>query len=59
VMWAFLLAKRLQASRGFGIPGWYAFTFPMGAFIFTAMMLASAVNVISGRGVTWKGRRYQ
>jgi chlorobactene glucosyltransferase len=59
VMWAFLLAKRLQACRGFGIPGWYAFTFPMGAFIFTAMMLASAVNVISGRGVTWKGRRYQ
>jgi chlorobactene glucosyltransferase len=59
VMWAFLLAKRLQACRGFGIAGWYAFTFPMGAFIFTAMMLASAVNVISGRGVTWKGRRYQ
>jgi chlorobactene glucosyltransferase len=59
VMWAFLLAKRQQACRGFGIPGWYAFTFPMGAFIFTAMMLASAVNVISGRGVTWKGRRYQ
>jgi chlorobactene glucosyltransferase len=58
VMWAFLLAKRLQACRGFGIPGWYAFTFPIGAFIFTAMMLASAVNVISGRGVTWKGRRY-
>lgn len=58
VMWAFLLVKRLQACRGFGIPGWYAFTFPLGAFIFTAMMLASAVNVISGRGVTWKGRRY-
>lgn len=58
VMWAFLLVKRLQACRGFGIPDGYAFTFPLGAFIFTAMMLASAVNVISGRGVTWKGRRY-
>jgi chlorobactene glucosyltransferase len=58
VVWAFLLAKRLQACRRFGIPDWYAFTFPLGAFIFTAMMLASAVNVISGRGVTWKGRRY-
>jgi chlorobactene glucosyltransferase len=58
VIWAFLLVKRLQACRGFGIPSWYAFTFPLGAFIFTAMMIASALNVISGRGVTWKGRRY-
>jgi chlorobactene glucosyltransferase len=57
-LWVLLIAKRLRASRAFGIPDWYAFTFPLGAFIFTAMMLASAVNVISGRGVTWKGRRY-
>jgi chlorobactene glucosyltransferase len=59
ILWGFLLVKRWQASLAFGIPGWYAFTFPLGAFIFTAMMLASAINVISGRGVIWKGRRYQ
>jgi len=59
VLWGYLLWKRLQACRYFSIPGWYAFTFPLGAFIFTAMMLASAFNVISGRGVSWKGRRYR
>jgi chlorobactene glucosyltransferase len=58
VLWAYLLWKRLQASRAFGIPAWYSFTFPLGALIFTAMMVVSAFNVISGRGVLWKGRRY-
>jgi hypothetical protein len=38
-------------------PG-YAFTFPLGALIFGAMMVNSAYRVLSGRGVTWKGRRY-
>jgi chlorobactene glucosyltransferase len=58
VLWGYLLWKRLQASRLFGIPAWYAFTFPLGALIFTSMMFGSAFNVISGRGVVWKGRRY-
>ncbi|MFZ2096034.1 MAG: glycosyltransferase [Anaerolineales bacterium] len=58
VLWAYLLWKRLQASRAFGIPAWYSFTFPLGALLFTAMMVVSAFNVISGRGVLWKGRRY-
>jgi chlorobactene glucosyltransferase len=58
VLWGYLLRKRFLACRAFGIPGGYAFTFPLGALIFTAMMLASAFNVISGRGVIWKGRRY-
>jgi tellurite resistance protein TehA-like permease len=58
VLWSYLLWKRLQANLAFGIPAWYAFTFPLGAFMFTAMMLASAFNVISGRGVLWKSRRY-
>jgi chlorobactene glucosyltransferase len=59
VLWVYLVFKRLQACRAFRIPGGYAFTFPLGALIFTAMMVASAFNVISGRGVTWKGRRYR
>jgi chlorobactene glucosyltransferase len=59
VLWGYLLWKRLQACRAFGLPGGYAFTFPLGAFIFTSMMVASAYNVISGHGVIWKGRRYQ
>ncbi len=59
VLWGYLLWKRLQACRAFGIPGWYAFTFPLGALIFTAMMFVSAYKVLSGRGVVWKGRRYR
>jgi len=58
VLWGYLIWKRLQACRAFGISASYAFTFPLGALIFTAMMVASAYNVISGRGVIWKGRRY-
>jgi chlorobactene glucosyltransferase len=57
-LWVYLLWKRLQACREFGLPAGYAFTFPLGALLFTAMILASAFNVISGRGVIWKGRRY-
>jgi hypothetical protein len=36
----------------------YALTLPLGALVFTAMMFSSAWKVISGRGVSWKGRRY-
>jgi chlorobactene glucosyltransferase len=59
LLWAFLSVKRYQSCRAFHIPGGYAFTFPLGALIFTAMMFASAYNVISGQGVLWKGRRYK
>jgi chlorobactene glucosyltransferase len=58
VLWIYLINKRFMACRAFSIPGAYAFTFPLGALIFTLMMAASAFNVISGRGVRWKGRRY-
>jgi chlorobactene glucosyltransferase len=59
LLWAHLLWMRIRACRAFDIPIGYALTLPLGALIFTAMILASAFNVISGRGVTWKGRRYQ
>jgi chlorobactene glucosyltransferase len=59
VLWAYVLWERLRVSKSFGIPPGYAFTFPLGAFLFTLMMLASAFKVISGRGVSWKGRRYR
>jgi chlorobactene glucosyltransferase len=55
---AYLFWVRVLECREFGISHLYAFTLPLGAFIFTAMMFASAFKVISGVGVTWKGRRY-
>jgi len=57
-LWGVLLYYRVQASRGMGIPAWYALTTPLGAGVFAGMMLASAWKVLSGRGVTWRGRRY-
>ena len=58
LLWGYLLVWRVLASRGMGIPSWYALTVPIGAGVFAAMMLVSAWNVLSGRGVTWKGRLY-
>jgi len=58
LLWAYLLWKRAQAARAFEISPFYAFSLPLGALVFTAMMFASAFNVLSGRGVTWKGRTY-
>jgi hypothetical protein len=58
LLWAYLIFWRVLASRGMGIPNWYALTIPLGAGVFAAMMLTSAWNVLSGVGVTWKGRTY-
>ena len=54
-----LLWLRSLAARAFNISPLYAFTLPLGALIFTGMMFASAFKVLSGVGVTWKGRRYR
>ena len=43
---------------GMGISPWYAFTLPLGAAVFAAMMFTSTWKVLSGKGVTWKGRMY-
>ncbi len=58
LLWAWLIFWRILACRGMGISPFYAFFTPLGAGIFAAMMLTSAWKVLSGRGVTWKGRRY-
>ena len=58
VLWGVLLCARAAIAHSMGISRWYAFTTPLGAGVFTAMMLASSWKVISGQGVTWKGRKY-
>jgi chlorobactene glucosyltransferase len=58
IVWGALLFARGMTARGMGISFWYAFTIPLGAGIFAAMMLTSAWKVLSGKGVTWKGRSY-
>src|SRR5215213_3284649 len=58
ILWAIIIAVRARVAIGMGIALWYAFTFPLGAAVFAAMMLTSTWKVISGKGVTWKGRIY-
>ena len=58
LVWVFLLFLRALAARAFNISPLYAFSLPLGTLIFTAMMFASAYKVLSGKGVTWKGRTY-
>ena len=59
IVWGALLWARANVSRGLGISRLYALTVPIGAGMFAAIMLTSAFKVLSGRGVTWKGRRYE
>ena len=58
VLWAALLAIRARVAHEMGISRWWAVTLPLGAGVFAAMMLTSALKVLSGKGVTWKGRAY-
>ena len=58
ILWVFLIYVRARVAETMDISAWYAFTTPLGAAVFAAMMLTSAWKVLSGKGVTWKGRMY-
>ena len=58
-LWTAVFYARAGVAHAMGISRWYALTTPLGAAIFAAMMLTSAWKVISGSGVTWRGRRYK
>lgn len=57
-VWGALLWARAAVCRGLGISRWYAWTVSLGAGVFAAIMLVSAWKILSRRGVTWKGRKY-
>ena len=58
LLWVYLLTVRAKVAHKMGISRWWAVTTPLGAGVFAAMMLTSAWKVLSGQGVTWKGRVY-
>jgi hypothetical protein len=58
LLWAYVIYARVIIARKMEISPWYAFTTPLGAGVFGAMMFTSAWKVISRKGVTWKGRVY-
>ena len=53
-----LLAVRAGLSRSLGLSPWLALTYPLAVLLGDAMLLWSAWRYRSGRGMTWKGRRY-
>ena len=59
ILWGVLIYIRSIVAHAMHIPRWYALTTPLGAAVFTAMMLTSSWKVLSGQGVTWKGRKYK
>jgi chlorobactene glucosyltransferase len=58
VFWGYLVLVRARVTRAMEISPWYALTTPLGAAVFAAMMITSAFRVLSGKGVSWKGRTY-
>ena len=58
LLWGVLIYVRAVVAHSMGISRWFALTTPLGAGIFAAMMLTSAWKVLSGQGVTWRGRKY-
>jgi chlorobactene glucosyltransferase len=58
LVWGYLIYQRVKACRALHINPWYALALPLGALVFTLMMFTSAYKVLSGQGVTWRGRSY-
>jgi chlorobactene glucosyltransferase len=58
LLWAYLLTVRAMVAHKMEISRWWALSTPLGAGVFAGMMLTSAWKVLSGQGVTWKGRVY-
>ncbi|HSK87448.1 MAG TPA: hypothetical protein VK880_03785, partial [Anaerolineales bacterium] len=59
ILWTLIMYARARVATGMGISPWYAFTLPLGAGVFAAMMFMSTWRVLSGKGVMWKGRMYK
>ncbi len=54
-----MLAVRIAVCRQMGVPARYALTYPLGVAVGNAMLLFSMYRVLSGKGVSWKGRTYR
>jgi len=55
---AFILFLGWRCNREADVPGQYTLAIPLGAAMFNALICYSAYRVVSGRGVSWKGRIY-
>jgi chlorobactene glucosyltransferase len=58
ILWAGVIYVRARVAVALKISPWYALTLPLGAAVFAAIMFVSTWKVLSGKGVSWKGRTY-
>ena len=56
--WTLFVSLLALINRRFNIPARYALAAPLGWLLSCAVMVASAHGVLTGRGLTWKGRRF-
>jgi chlorobactene glucosyltransferase len=59
LLWTVVIRARAWVASSMGISPRYALTLPLGAGVFAAMMFTSTWRVLSGQGVTWRGRKYR
>lgn len=55
--WALQITTFGVVNRAWGVPLRYALTVPLGHALFLSILLNSALKIMTGRGVTWKGRK--
>lgn len=53
-----VLSYRRWLDRHLAVPWYYAFTYPLGAALFTGILAESAWRVRTHKGVEWSGRTY-
>ena len=54
-----LLALKRRVDRWLGLAWGWTFTYPLGMLLFTLILLNSLRRLLTGQGVTWKGRAYK
>jgi chlorobactene glucosyltransferase len=52
------LAYKYRLDRAIGLSPAWSLTLPLGVAAFGLIMLSSLLRILTGRGVTWKGRTY-
>jgi chlorobactene glucosyltransferase len=57
-VWLIFVSLHALVNRRFEVPARYALTAPLGWVLSCAVLLASAYGVLTGRGLTWKGRKF-
>jgi chlorobactene glucosyltransferase len=48
-----------DGTKAYVIPAYYAILFPISAAAFIGIAVSSTYKIVSGKGVVWKGRRYE